>query len=165
MFSNLRMGSQLHVLHKTGTPYIEIGTIETTPSMPMLGYYPNMPSIPIDIQVRVGEKVTTYQQIPANAESADVVDKASGEHVCIFCTKDALNNELQAMKQKSIETINSVEYHKQRIKAIDMLVGQLNPEIAEKQQMGQEIGELKQQLQKMQQLIEDLKTSSSKKEK
>lgn len=165
MFSNLRMGSQLHILHKNATPYVEIGTIETTPAMPMLGYYPNMPSVPMDIQVKVGDKVTTYQQLPANADSAEVVDRATGEQVFICCTKDALNAELQAMKQKSIETINSVEYHKQRVKAIDVLVGQINPEIAEKQAQAQEISDLRKQLQDMQQLLADMRASSTKKEK
>lgn len=165
MFSTLRQGAQLHILHKTATPYVEVGTIETAPIMPIIGYYPSMPSFPIDISVRVGEKTTTYQQIPGGAESAEVVDKSTGEQVFISCTRDALNNELQIMRQKSIEAINSVEYHKQRVKAIDTLVGQLNPEIAEKQAQAQEICDLKAQLSDMKRLVEEMRASSSKKEK
>lgn len=119
----------------------------------------------MDITVRVGERVTTYQQLPANADFAEVTERTTGEQVYIACTKEAINNELNVMKQKSIEAINSVEYHKQRIKSIEGLVCQLNPELVEKQQQAQEISDLRKQLQDMQQLVNDLRASSSKKEK
>lgn len=164
MFSALRQGANLHILHKSATPYVEVGTIETVPNMPIYGYYPNMPSLPIDISVRVGDKVTTYQQLPANAESAEVIDRATGEKVYIACTKDAINSELNSMRKESVDSINSVPYHEQRIKAIDALICQLNPEIAEKAAQAQEISDLRKQLQDTQQLVEELKTSLSKKE-
>lgn len=164
MFSNLRQGNQLHILHKTSNPYVEIGTIESTTSTPMLGYYPNMPSIPMDITVRVGERVTTYQQLPSASETAEVTERSTGEQVFISCSKDALNSELQIIRQKSIDIINSVEYHKQRIKSIDLLIGQLNPEIVEKQQQAQEISDLKAQLASMRELVEEMRASSLKKE-
>lgn len=151
----------MHILHKTGTPYVEIGTIESITNIPMM-YYPNMTAFPIDVSVRVGDKVITYQQIPANMDFAEVTDKSTGDQVFISCSKDSLNAELQSMRQKSIDAINSVEYHKQRIKSIDSLVGRLNPEIAEKQQQAQEISDLKNQLASMQQLIEEMRASSSK---
>lgn len=157
MFSNLTRGSQLHILHKSATPYIEIGTVESTNSTPMMVYYPNMPQLPMELSVRVGEKITTYQQIPAGADSAEVTERTTGEQVIIACTKDAVNTELQAMKRESIDTINSVPYHQQRVKAIDTLIGQLNPEIVEKQQQAQEIIELKAQVTEMQALINELK--------
>lgn len=161
MFSTLRHGNQVHILHKSSTPFVEFGTVETTPALPMIGYYPNMPSVPIDISVRIGEKVVTYQQLPANLDSAEVTDKATGEQVFISCTREAINNELQTMRQESVNSINSVPYHKQRINAIDTLVGQLNPEIAEKQQQAQEINELRAQLADMKKLVDELKASSS----
>lgn len=164
MFSNLKQGAQLHILHKSANPYVEIGTIESTTNVPIMGYYPNMPSIPIDITVRVGDKVTTYQQLPAGAESAEVIERSTGEQVFVACAKDAINSELNTMRQKSVETINSVEYHKQRIKSIDTLIGQLNPEILEKQQQAQEICDLRAQLADMRKLVEEMRASSSTKE-
>lgn len=163
MFSNLRQGSQLHILHKTSTPYIELGTIEFAPNNPMLGYYPN--PLPIDITVRVGEKVATYQQIPSNAECAEVTEKTTGEKVFISSSKDALNTEIHSMMQKSIEAVNSVEYHKQRIKTCETLLAQLNPEIVEKQQQAQEINELKALVTSMREqiaLLQGEKTSKKK---
>lgn len=156
MFSNLRQGSQIHILHDGATPYVEIGFVETASNMSLMGYYPNVPSLPIDISVKVGEKVTTYQQLPPNAECARVTERNTSEQVLIACSKEAVNNELQTMKQKSIETINSVPYHEQKIKAIDVLIGQLNPEIREKQAQAQEINDLKSQLASMNEMIVQL---------
>lgn len=165
MFSTLRQGSQLHILHKSATPYVELGTIETVSNLPMYGYYPNLPAFPMDISVRVGEKVTTYQQLPSNAESAETTERTTGEQVFIACSKEVLNTELQSMRQKSYDTINSVPYHEQRIKVLDTLISQLNPEIAEKQQQAQEINDLRAQIASMHELISQLqgeKTSSTK---
>ena len=61
------------------------------------------------------------------------------------------------MKQKSIETINSVPYHEQRIKVLDALYQQLNPEEAEKVQRDKEYQEMKSELQEMRKLLAHLK--------
>ena len=156
MFSNLRQGSQLHILHKSANPYVELGTIETVSNLPMYGYYPNLPAFPMDISVRVGEKVTTYQQLPSNAESAETTERTTGEQVFIACSKEVLNTELQSMRQKSCDTINSVPYHEQRIKSIDTLISQLNPEQAEKAQREKEMIEMRAQMQQMAETITQL---------
>lgn len=149
MFANLRQGSQLYVLHKcASTPFIEMGSVESTSNV-MMGYYPSLPNMPINISVRVGDKVTPYQNLPANAEVADVTNNATGETITIACTKDALNTEVQAMRQKSIDSINSVEYHRQRISTCDALLQQLNPEQAEKAQREQEMQNMKSEMQEM----------------
>lgn len=165
MFSNLRQGGSVYVLHKNGNPYVEVGTIEQTSNMPIMGYYPSLSTYPIDITLRVGEKVTQYQRIPANMETAEVNDPNSGEVVMIACTKEGVNNELNSMRSKSVEIINSVDFHKQRITIIDKLFGQVNPEVAEKQAQAQEISELKAQLESMKEMLSQFgeKTSVKKK--
>lgn len=150
MFTNLRQGSSIYILHKSTTPFVDVGTVETVNNMPMLGYYPNMPAMPVDITVRVGEKVTTYQKLPANAEAVDVMEQTSGETVTIACSKDAISAEVQHLRQKSIETINSVDYHKQRITVCDTLLKQLNPEQAEKEAQQAELHSMKEQMLAMQ---------------
>lgn len=156
MFSNLRQGSQLYILHKcASTPFIEMGSVESTSNV-MMGYYPSLPNMPINISVRVGDKTTPYQGLPANAEVADVTNNATGETITIACTKEALNAEVQAMRQKSIDTINSVEYHKQRVGVCDMLLQQLNPEQAEKAQREKEMSEMRVQMAQMAQTIAQL---------
>lgn len=156
MFANLRQGSQLYLLHKSApTPFIESGSVESTTNI-MMGYYPSMPNMPINISVRIGDKTTPYQNLPPNAEVADATNNATGETITIACTKEALNAEINALKQKSIDAINSVDWHKQRIIACDNLLQQLNPEEKEKAQREQEMLEMRKQMQQMAQTIAQL---------
>ena len=165
MFQNLRQGSQLYILHKTMTPYLEMGVVETMPQMPMMGYYQPM-MLPLDITVRVNDKVTPYKQLPPSAEVANVVEQTSGEEVCIACSKEAINSEVQILMQKSIDTINSVDMHKQRIEVCKNLLNQLNPDKVREAQQAQEINDLKGQLSAMQaqmaELTEQLRAKNEK---
>lgn len=154
MFANLRQGSQLYVFHKcASTPYIESGSVETTSNV-MMGYYPSMP-VPINISVKVGDKTAPYQNLPPNAEVADVTNNTTGETITIACTKEALNAEIQSARQKSIESINSVPYHQQRIKALDALYQQFNPEQAEKAQREQELRTMREDMVAMRKQMEE----------
>lgn len=160
MFANLKQGSQLYILHpNVAVPFVEVGIVEmVSNAMPMV-YYPNLPAYPIDITIKVGEKSIPLQRLPTNTESATVTAK-DGESIIIACTKEAVNNEVGLMKQKSIEAVNSVEFHKQRIVACDNLIKQLNPEVAEKEAQAKEISDLKEQLSALSAVLNELRTSS-----
>lgn len=160
MFANLKQGSQIYILHpNVAIPFVEVGIVETISNAIPMVYYPNLPTYPMDMTVKVGEKSIPLQRLPTNAESATVTAK-DGESIVIACTKDAVNNEVEMMKQKSVEIVNSVEFHKNRIVACDNLVKQLNPEVAEKEAQAKEINDLKAQLGEMAKLINELRTSS-----
>lgn len=146
MFSNLRQGNKLYILHKTNRPYIEVGTVESINSFPVIGYYPGMPAMPIDITVRVGDKVTSYQHLPATMETAEVIEKTTGEQVTIICNRESANAEIKASRQVSVDAINSVDTHKMRKEAYDNILAQLNPEDAEKAAQQAEISQLKAQM-------------------
>ena len=60
-----------------------------------------------------------------------------------------MNAEISNMKQKSIELLNSIDYHKNVIESCDKLLMQLNPEFAEKQRQEEEIRTLKLQVSEM----------------
>lgn len=155
MISNLRQGSQLYLIHKSAsTPFVEMGSVESTNNM--AGYFPTMPTMPVTLSVRCGEKVTTYQNLPPNAEVADVTNPTTGETITIACTKEAANAEANNEKQKSIDAINSVEYHKQRIVAWDGIITQLNPEQAEKAQQQKEMNDLRGQVSDLTALVRQL---------
>ena len=146
MFSNLRQGNKLYILHKTATPYIEVGQVESVSAFNMIGYYAGLPSVPVDVSVRVGEKVTPYQQLPATADTAEVVEKTTGERVTLICSREAASAEVNAMRQASIDAINSVDYHKQRVISCDAMIGQLNPEQAAQAAQQAELNQLKAQM-------------------
>lgn len=146
MFSNLRQGSQLYVFHKcASTPYIEMGSVEM---QNQFGSFYQPMGLPMNINIRIGDKVTPCPNLPPNAEIADVTNNQTGEVITLACTKEVLNAEIQNMRQKSVDAIsvNTIEYHKHRITALDTLLNQLNPEVAEKAAQAQEINTLKTQV-------------------
>lgn len=155
-FQNLRQGSQVFILHKGMTPYVEIGTVESIPNQQMMSYYPNLPMMPLDITVRVGETLIPYQQIPPTAESAKVTSRTTGEEVCVACSKEAINADVEIEMRHSVDAINSVPMHEQRIEKLKQIHDQLNPEKVKEAQQAQEIDNLKGQLADMKSLIEQM---------
>lgn len=155
MFSNLRQGSQIYVFHKcASTPFVEMGSVEI--QNPFGSIYPTMPNMPMNISIRIGDKVTPAPNLPPSAEVADVTNNQTGETITLACSKDAINAELQSERQKSIDSINSVEYHRQRITALDAIHNQLNPDVVEKVQQAQEICTLKAKMADMASNMEEL---------
>ena len=57
-----------------------------------------------------------------------------------------MNAEVLSLKSKSIDTINSIDFHKGVIEGCDQILSGLNPEYAERQQQQAEIAELKNQI-------------------
>ena len=57
-----------------------------------------------------------------------------------------MNTEVNSMRQKSLDIINSVEHHKKVIQDCELLLQRLNPEFAEQKQQKQEIDILKTQV-------------------
>lgn len=156
MFQNLRQGSQIYLLHKGMTPYLEMGTVETIPTYPIMSYYPQMPMMPMDITVRVGEKVTPYKQLPPSAEVANVIAQNSGEEVCIACSRECVNNELQLQMQNSVDAINSVPMHEKRIETLKQIHNQLNPEKVKEVQQAEELNNLRSQVTDLGKMVAEL---------
>lgn len=150
MFSNLRPNSQLYILHKDATPYIEIGQVVSV-SQPVPRYQTNNFMAPqelvVDVVVNVNGNNITLQKLPANL---DVADQGSiNGSLFISTSKESMNNEVTSLKQKSQEIINSVDYHKKVIQDCEILLQRLNPEFAEQKQQKQEIDNLKAQVSEM----------------
>lgn len=61
-------------------------------------------------------------------------------------SRDAMNNEISTLKNKSEDHIKRVEEEKQKIIAYEAILQQLNPEYAEKQKQEAEIMNLKNQV-------------------
>lgn len=150
MFQNLRTNSQIYILHKDAKPYVEAGTISgvTAPkprypsAMPPIGQLPQMDMV-VDVTASVNGQPTTFQNLPAGAEIADF---GQNGNIVISCTRDAMNAEISSMRQRSLDIVNSEDYHRGVIAGCDEMLKALNPEFAEKQRQEQEISELKRQM-------------------
>lgn len=149
MFQNLRINSQIYILHKDANPYIEYGSVVSVsspkPKYPQpvpIGQFPPMEMV-VDVVVNVGGNNTNLQGLPAGA---DIADFGQNGNIVVSCSRDAMNSEVAMMKQKSSEILNSVEYHKNVISSCDKMLSALNPELAAKQQQDKEISDLRAQI-------------------
>lgn len=150
MFSNLRTNSTLYILHKDTTPYIEMGQVVSV-SQPRPKYQTNNFMVPqeqvVDVVVSVNGNNVNLQSLPANLDVAD--QGTINGSLFITSSKDAMNSEINSMRQKSLDIINSVEHHKKVMQDCEILLQRLNPEFAEQKQQKQEIDMLKSQLAEM----------------
>lgn len=157
MFSNLRTNSQLYILHRDATPYVEIGQVVSV-SQPRPRYQTNNYIAPqeqvVDLVVGINGNNITLQSLPANLDVAD--QGTINGSLFISTTRDAMNTEINSMRQKSLDIINSVEHHKKVIQDCELLLQRLNPEFAEQKQQKQEIDMLKSQMSEMMAGMKDL---------
>jgi hypothetical protein len=150
MFSNLRSGSQIYILHKDATPYIEVGQVISV-SQPVPRYQVTNFMAPqelvVDAVVNVNGNNVTLQKLPA---SLDVADQGTANgSLFISISRESMNTEIISLRQKSQDIVNSIEYHKKVIQDCEVLLQRLNPEFAEQKQQKQEIDNLKAQMSEM----------------
>lgn len=109
----------------------------------------------VDVVVSVNGNNINLQSLPANL---DVADQGSlNGSLFITSSKDAMNSEINSMRQKSLDIINSVEHHKKVMQDCEILLQRLNPEFAEQKQQKQEIDMLKSQMAEMMNGFKDFK--------
>lgn len=176
MFQSLRNNQQFYILTKGITPRLDVGTVTAVsapqmkfPSMPQgLG---SQPEYVVDVTVTVNGATQQYQRLPANKEIADFGDGFG--NIVVSTSRDAMNNEIATLKNRSEDHIKRVDEEKQKIIAYESILQQLNPEYAEKQKQEAEIMSLKNQVaamaqsnanleQMMSQLLSELKGDSKK---
>ena len=112
MFQNLRTNSQVFILHKESTPYIEYGSVVSVsaprakyPTTPPIGQFPQVEMV-VDVTVSVNGQQSNLQGLPAGA---DIADFGQNGNIVVSCSRDAMNNEIGTMKQKSADILASVD--------------------------------------------------------
>ena len=157
-FQNLRNSNQLFILHKDSVPTLEIGKVLNV-SMPIPKYgNPGIynPDMIVDITADINGTSANFQKLPAQGEIADF-----GNNIVVSCSRDAMNSEINAMKQKGLDIINSVELHKKIVKSCDEIIQQLNPEIAEKQKQDEENRLLREELNSLKDMFKQFMTKQN----
>lgn len=165
MFQNLRANNQLFILHKDENPLVDIGSVVSVsaakPKYPMptpIGQIPQMEMV-VDVVVCVNGQNTTFQNLPAGA---DIADFGQNGNIVISCSREAMNSEVSAIRQKSLDELNRRNYHENVIAGCDKILTILNPEFAEKQRQEQEISTLKGQMSEMSRSMADLMAMNKK---
>ena len=149
MFQNLRENQQIYVLTKNPNPCLDMGTVVKIQG-PMPKFQTNPTMMPqteyvLDIVVSVNGINRTFQQLPVNKDSAEYVN----EQTIIAVSRDAMNAELNSLKNESVAAIQRGRDEESKLPVWDKLILQLNPEVAEKQRQEQEINTLKNQMSTM----------------
>ena len=178
MFQSLRTNQQFYILTKGTTPRLDVGmvTAVTSPQMKFPGVPQGLGSQPeyvVDVTVNINGAIQQYQRLPANKEIADFGDGYG--NIVVSMSRDAMNNEIATLRNRSEDHIKRVEEEKQKIIAYEAILQQLNPEYAEKQKQEAEIINLKNQVaamaqtnanleQMMSQLLSQLKVDKPKKD-
>lgn len=177
MFQALRINQPFYILTKGANPHLDVGMV-TSVSQPQMKFptipqgLGSQPEYVVDVTISLNGATQQFQKLPANKEIADFGD--SFGNIIVSMNRDAMNNELTILKNKSEDHIKRVEEEKQKIIAYETILQQLNPEYAEKQKQDAEIMYLKNQVasitqtnanleQMMQQLLFELKGNDSKK--
>ena len=150
-FQNLRNNHQIYILHKDVIPTLEIGKITNiSVPVPKYGNTSMYNDLVLDITADVDGKPTNFQKLPANSEIADF-----GNSLVVAVSKEAMNNEVSSMKQRSLDILNSNEKHQSIIKGCDEILQILNPEIAEKQRQEQENKALREEINSLKEMFSE----------
>ena len=163
MFQSVRPNSPIYVLHKGDNPRLETGYVVNQPIPKPKYQMPNAFGQPqelvVDLVIKLNDITVNMNAIPAQLDIAD--SYSNGENLVISDSREAMNSEILSLKQKSIDIINSVPYHKNLTVTYDKLLSDFNPEMAEKQAQQKEISALKAQMDEMSRnmalLIKELK--------
>lgn len=148
MFQSVRPNSQIYIFHKGDNMRVDVGYITNQPipkpkyALPQTFGQPQ--ELVVDLMVKVGGETMNLNGIPAQAEVAD--SYSNGETIVVSTSKDAINSEVVSEKQRSLDIVKSAPYHEKRAAMCDAILGQINPEFAEKQVQKEELTQLREQV-------------------
>lgn len=101
----------------------------------------------VDLVVKVNGALINYNSLPATLDIADSF--TNGDNIVIADSKEAINSEISAYKQKNQDLLNNTETYQKIVTDCDKILQDLNPEYAQKQQQQTEINVLKDQMSDM----------------
>lgn len=158
MFSNLRVGTPLYVLHKNdlrveegeiqlvGTPIPQFGTTFVAGTM-------QPQKMVVDLKVKIGDQIVDLQKMPADQTIADFGING----MVVSESRESILNEVVTIKKQSQSVLESREYHEERIAKCDELIQTLNPTAKHEAEQRQEIDSLKRQIADMGDDMTDIK--------
>lgn len=159
MFQSLRTNQQFYILTKGINPRLDIGLV-TNVSAPQMKFptipqgLGSQPEYVVDVTVSVNGSTQQYQRLPANKEIADFGDGYG--NIVVSMSRDAMNNEIATLRNRSEDHIKRVGEEQQKIVAYEAILQQLNPEYAEKQKQEAKIISLENQVTTIAQNLEKI---------
>lgn len=151
-FQQVRQNQPIYILHKSNEPKLEIGQVVSV-SQPKAQFPNNQlfnSFLDVDITVKIGENMQTFQKLPALSEIADF---GSNANIVISCSRESMSNEVNNLKQRSEEILNSIDSHKKIIESCNQILLNINPEFAERKRLIEDNEYLRKKIEELEQRI------------
>lgn len=103
------------------------------------------PEMVVDVEVRVGDTITPYKQLPAN----DNVCTYENGKVVVTDSKDVISSHIEGVVMSSRQAIEDNPYHEANIKTGEEILRGLNPQFAKEKQRDEELDKLRSRIEGM----------------
>jgi hypothetical protein len=155
MFSSLRQDSLFYILDKRGKPTLTVARVAAV-SNPAPKYSPNANPLlngmetTVDITVSVDGQNTDFKKVPSNLS-------IYGENgIVISDSRDAMNAEIEAMRENSRKIIDSVDYNKTVVEQCGVMLEQLNPSMAQDRERENRLSGLEERMGSMEAVLAEM---------
>lgn len=146
MFSGLRQNSPLYILEKGDKPILKVGQVIDV-SKPK-SKYGNLPvygiaDTVVDVSVKVGDVTMNLEKLPSDQSIAYPMNHPN---VTVTDSRDVMNSEIEAMLCTSKGIIESVPYHHSVIESCEVILRDLNPQLAREKEQEEKMNELEEKI-------------------
>lgn len=145
MFSQLRQGSQVWILDKSGkSPELKMGQVTNIPQVvpiyntnnpAMTGFQPEMV---VDVTVKTDSKEYELKQLHANLQ----IEARDDIKAVISDSQESMLQEVEAMSAVSRQVVESQDYHKEVLNKCEQWRRMLNPRYEKEQKRDEQIDAL-----------------------
>lgn len=142
MFSQLRQGSQVWILDKSGkTPELKMGQVMNIPQVvpsyntqnpAMTGFQPEMV---VDVTVKTDSKEYELKKLHANLQ----IEARDDIKAVISDTQERMLQEIDAMSAQSKQIVDSQDYHREVLNKCEQWRRMLNPRYEKEQKRDEQI--------------------------
>lgn len=158
MFSSLRQDSLFYILDKRSKPTLTVARVAavsnpapkyspgTNPLNPLL----NGMETTVDITVNVDGQNTDFRKVPSNLS-------IYGENgIVISDSREAMNAEIEAMRENSRKIIDSVDYNRTVVEQCGVMLEQLNPSMAQDRERENRLSGLEERMGSMEAVLAEM---------
>lgn len=153
-FKEIKQGYSVYLLNRANDISVSVGKVKSI-SMPRIPSFQNMnftqtQQMVVDVTIENGNNTETYT-IPDNLDLT-----YAGNDLVISTSREAILREVESMKNKAEDIINSVGKNKKIITACDKILIEFNPAFKEKKENEERIGKMETQIGEMSEMIKNL---------
>lgn len=143
MFSQLRKGNTIYILEKGETPKLIVGQVvqegKQVPkyNTPQIGQYGLQTEMIVDVtEVKAGEQTFKFEKLPVSATLHDY------GNAIVSDSREAMLQQVENMRVQSQQILDSIDYHRNVVSAVENMLEELNPRYKEEKKRDAAIREL-----------------------